>query len=109
MARDLMLQPRNLANLRQGYFTDQQSLIGMDSKRSLKAGSVINPHMVQAPFVIQRHQKVVLSINKPGIAVQMNGIALTKGRLGERIRVRNSSSQKVLQGVVVSSERVLVQ
>ena len=41
-----------------------------------------------------------------GIEVKAEGVALQRGRIGERIRVRNARSAKVLLGTVVDAHTV---
>jgi flagella basal body P-ring formation protein FlgA len=39
----------------------------------------------------------------------MKGLALRKGRKGDRIKVENSNSNRVLYGTVVDSDLVLIE
>lgn len=105
---NLTLQQRNIGNLQRGYYTEIADIIGNISKRSLKAGTVISPSMVNLPFIVQRGQAITLKVKRPGFAVDMKGFALKKGRKGDRIKVKNSSSNKVRYGTVVQSDLVLV-
>lgn len=102
------LQPRNLANLSRGYITSLRDVLGNVSKRSLRAGAALNRSMINLPLIMQRGQTITLRVNKPGISVNMKGIALKKGRLGDKIKVKNSRSEKVLFGTIISSDTVLI-
>ena len=104
----LTLQKRDIATLQRGYFTRLSDVSGNISKRSLKAGTALSPSMINLPIIIQRGQAVTVRVEHPGLAVNMNGIALKKGRRGDLIKVKNSSSNKVLFGRVISSDLVLV-
>lgn len=104
----LTLQQRNIGGLQRGYFTSLMQVTGNISKRSLKAGTALNPSMVDLPLIIQRGQLVTLRVEHPGLAVNMKGIALKKGRKGDVIKVKNSSSNRVLFGTVVHADLVLI-
>lgn len=104
----LILQERNIALLQRGFFTDINDIRGNVSKRSLKAGAIVSPDMIRPPLIIERGQQVVIEVNKPGIQVRMKAVALRDGRAGDRIRVRNLSSERVLYATVVSADLVTV-
>ena len=105
----LSLQKRNIGTLHRGYFQSFDDVTGMISKRSLKPGLTILPSMVENPVIIQRGQLITLQVNSTAIKVEMAGEALQKGRLGDLIKVKNTSSKKTLQGRIVSSDVVIVQ
>ena len=107
-ASSLTLQQRDIGSLQRGYFTSLAEVAGNISKRSLKAGTALSPSMVELPIIIRRGQAVTLRVERPGFAVNMKGIALKKGRKGDVIKVKNSSSNKVLFGTVIHSDLVSV-
>jgi flagella basal body P-ring formation protein FlgA len=104
----LVLQQRNIADLHRGYFTSFDQVTNNISKRSLRAGAALNPSMVDLPIIIKRRQAITLRADRVGFSVDMKGQALKKGRQGDRIKVQNSSSGKVLYGTIISSDLVLV-
>jgi flagella basal body P-ring formation protein FlgA len=104
----LTLQQRNIGGLQRGYFTNLNEVFGQVSKRSLKAGTVLNPSMIDLPIIIQRGQLVTLRVEHPGLTVNMKATALKKGRKGDLIKVKNNSSNRVLFGTVVHADLVLV-
>lgn len=99
---------RNLAKLPQGYFIDPERLVGMKLKRNVAGGLPLSPTMVAAPQVIKRGQRVTLVANTGSVAVTMSGKALANGAAGERIRVKNLSSKRIIEGLVTSSGEVIV-
>jgi flagella basal body P-ring formation protein FlgA len=105
---DITLQQRNIGKLQRGYYTDFKDIIGNISKRSLKAGTAVSPSMINLPIIVKRGQTMTLRVERPGFAVNMKGIALKKGRKGDSIKVKNSSSNKVLFGTIVHGDLVLV-
>jgi flagella basal body P-ring formation protein FlgA len=65
--------------------------------------------MIDLPLIIKRGQTVTLRAERPGFTVNMKGLALRKGRKGDRIKVENSNSNRVLYGTVVDSDLVLIE
>ncbi len=98
----------NLAKLPQGYFDDPTEVIGMRLRRNLTAGQPLVPAMLKAQRLIQRGQRVTMVARGNGLEVRMPGEALAHGARGQRIRVRNLSSKKVVEGVVTEEGEVRV-
>jgi flagella basal body P-ring formation protein FlgA len=105
-AGDLRMEERNLATLPMGYVTDPTQIEGTQARRTLGAGTVLTPNAVEAPRLVQRGQRVVLTANAGSIQVRVGGEALADATLGERVRVRNLSSRRVVEGVVVGEALV---
>lgn len=111
--RDTLLAPehlatiaRDVAGLSSGFFTRAEELIGHRVKRSAAAGTVLTPALVHRPPLIERGDRVTLASGSSAVAVSAPAEALAAGRRGERLRVRNLSSGKVVEAVVVSRGRV---
>lgn len=107
-AADLTPISRDAASLPHGYFVDAEALLGMELRRAVRAGEPLTPSVVSAPPLVQRGQQVLLSAGSDAISVSLQAQALEDGAAGELIRVRNLSSQKVLEAEVVGPHRVRV-
>lgn len=70
--------------------------------RPLPAGAVLTPAAIASPRIIQRGDRVLLTADVGGISVRVGGQALMHGTLGDRVRVRNLSSQRVVEGLVLA-------
>lgn len=99
-SRHVHLESRNLDALASGYFTSADEVLDMVLRRAVQAGQVVTPHMVEAQRLIQRGQEVTLIVEGTALAVRAKGTALGDAAEGERVQVRNSSSQEVVEGVV---------
>ncbi|MBK1691551.1 flagellar basal body P-ring formation chaperone FlgA [Ectothiorhodospira mobilis] len=100
---DVRLERRDLDGLHSGYLVDPQRVQGMVLRRSLQAGTVLTPQLVEPRQLVHRGQKVTLMAQNPAISVRVRGEALGDGAYGERVRVRNLSSGRVVEGRVLSS------
>lgn len=105
---DLVAVERDVTRLRRGYFTDKKRLVGQKARQSLVAGQIITPSMIEADTLIRRGQTVTLSVANNRLNIQMAGKALSDGALHQRIRVENTNSGRVVEGVVRSREHVEV-
>lgn len=111
--RDTLLAPEHLetrhhdiVGLTAGFFSRPEELIGHRVKRSAAAGTVLTPSLVHRPPLIERGDRVTLVSGSSAVAVSAPAEALSDGRQGDRLRVRNLSSGKVVEGVVMSRGRV---
>lgn len=97
---DIRIDERNIGALSGGYLLDPSRALGMELRRNLPVGTVLTANAVTAARIIQRGQSVTLIAEGASVTVRMNGEALEDGTAGTRIRVRNLSSKRVVEGVV---------
>jgi flagella basal body P-ring formation protein FlgA len=107
-ADDLRLAERDIARLRDDYFVDPGAVIGQEVRQMLRAGDVVGQRAVRPATVIRRGQTLMIEASDGTVTVSMRGEALQNGRRGELIRVRNLSSQRVIDARVVGPDRVRV-
>lgn len=101
-AADLKVEARDIGNLQQGYFDDTGLVAGMIARRTIKLGDLINSHMVKRPYMVKRGESVFLVVKTPGLQVQMKGKALGNATKGNTVRVRNLSSDRIVEGVATA-------
>lgn len=106
---DINMVRHDIGAISKEFFTDADAVIGQQIRRQLRAGTILNADMLNNPIVINRGEQVTIRTQKPGISIEMKGVALEQGRSGERIRVRNDRSGKVVTGTVAAAGLVLVQ
>ena len=107
-AADLRLEDRDLDNLVSGYFTDLSAVVGMQMRRSIKPGQPLNRLSVAAPKLVRRGERVTVLAVADGLQVRMQAEALADGAQGERIRVRNLGSKRVIEAMVAAEGIVRV-
>lgn len=103
---DVALESRDVARLRNGYFTEASALAGLRLKYPVSAGSVLKPSMLAAEILIRRGQSVTLVAQSEALSIEMAGKALSDGAMNQRIRVENTNSGRVVEGLVRSPEHV---
>ena len=75
-------------------------MLGKVLTRSGSAGQILHPALLAGSVAVRRGQQVILLANSGGVLVRMTGTAVVDGDVGERIQVRNSSSTRIVEGVV---------
>jgi len=91
-----------------GYHTDPAELVGMVATRQINANSVITPADVAREQIIRRGDRVTLVSENRGFSVSARGEALTAAGVGDRLRVRNLNSQRIVEGIVQSRDEVRI-
>jgi flagella basal body P-ring formation protein FlgA len=107
-AADIALQRRRVSANARDYLSDTTMAVGQIAVRPVVTGQMLTARALRRPHLIRRGDRVVLSAGNPSIAVRVKGEALQDGVAGDRINVRNLSSERVIQGVVTSAGEVVV-
>jgi flagella basal body P-ring formation protein FlgA len=94
--------------LRFGYITDKNDIIGMVASRRISADTVITPRMLTKPKLVKRGEKVQIIAEVDGVVIRVEGEALEDGAKGDIIRVRNTSSRKIIEAEVIAPGKVKV-
>ena len=80
----------------------------MTLRRPLAAGTPLTRQALAPPLVVRRGQQVVLLAETAGLQVRSSGTALADAARGERVRVKNSRSRRIVEGVAVDAATVRV-
>ncbi len=97
---DIKKQTRDIAALRQGYLVDTKPLIGQQVKYATSMGSVVTLNSVRPQKIVRRGEQIMLVASVGKMEVRMNGTALADAQLGQKVKVKNSSSKRVVEGIV---------
>ena len=106
-AADLRAEDRDITRLGYGYVDNMDQLAGRTLARSLPAGSVLTPSALGGRLTVRAGDHVQLVARLGGIEVRAAGVALGSGDDGARLRVRNSSSGRVIDAMVSAPGKVV--
>ena len=105
-AEDVRLAEVTVEDADTVYLKEVAEVSGRVPTRFLSSGKPLVATVLQAARVLEAGDPVTLVTRYHGIEVKAEGVALQRGRIGERIRVRNARSAKVLLGTVVDAHTV---
>ena len=105
---DVRLETRDMAALPVAPLTESSQAVGKLAKRVLGIGTVISVNELQVPRLVRRGDRITILAAESGIEIRANGEALMDGAEGDRIRVRNSLTDKVIQATVMAAGLVQV-
>ena len=89
-----------------GLILNKDDLIGKRLGKSISANRPLFFSNLAKDWVIEKHSLIMIEKKINSITVKTEGIALENGDLGEKIRVKNVKSGKVLQGFVKNEKKV---
>lgn len=101
-SQDVVLKVQDIAPLNGLFLTNPQDATGQTVKRRINASQIVTPALLEQPVMVERGQNVLITARLEGIEASTSGEAMKQGRKGEVIRVRNTSSQRIVDAVVVS-------
>ena len=99
---------REVSRINSQYYSSTQSPIGLIAKRPLRVGDVLSFQALEKPLAIKRGDKVVVIARKNGLEIRATATALSSAAEGDRVKVRNISSDKVMEGTLFENSIVYV-
>ncbi len=95
------LVEREISNQNQKHFSNLKDIIGRQARRTIRPDRVINSSMLQQAYLVHKKEPVLIFAQNRRISISMKGTALKNGRYNDIIRVRNNSSKKIIDAVVI--------
>ncbi len=107
-ADKIRLIEQEIKNRNSKYFVDLDNILGKEARRTIRPNRVINSSMLQEALMIHKKESVLIYAKNSNIRISMKGTALKNGRYNEMIKVRNNSSNKIIDAIVVDRGVVAV-
>ncbi|MCS7199868.1 MAG: flagellar basal body P-ring formation chaperone FlgA [Caldimicrobium sp.] len=99
---EIEMEVKALSRLPHDVFFRREEVLGKETRMGLKAGTVLRSSYLTLPTLVKRNQEVEIIAKGQAFMVKAKGVALQNGRLSEFIKVKNLSSQRVIQAKVVA-------
>lgn len=103
---DLRIEEREVTQVRGRCLKDKKEAVGHVVSRMVQEGALLSENMLKQQLVVESGALVTIVSHYNGIEVHVSGVALGRGRVGQKIRVRNAASRKVLTATVVDASTV---
>jgi flagella basal body P-ring formation protein FlgA len=104
----ITFQKHNIARLKNGYYSKNSALQQLQARRNLVRGAVLTPSNLSPLLMVRSGQQVTLVLSYNGLQIKSTGKALQSATLGQLVRVRNSQSLKIVEGVVAGEGLVRI-
>ena len=88
--------------------TDPARIVGMAAKRSIPANRPVSQNDLQSPRIVAKGEIVTMVLSTPIMRLTAKGKAMQHGSIGDTIRISNTQTNVVIDGVVTGPGRVRV-
>ena len=99
---------REVSKIRRGYYTDYDQVINKQATRNLAPGTILNAGFLKEPKIIRRGEKVTILASSKSFEIKMTGLAMMDGLKGQRIRIKNEKSRRIIEATVIEPGLVSV-
>jgi|GEM_PF-3145291 len=105
---DIVWQKMPISRLTRDTVLTAEEIIGKTPTRMLGTTRIIKADDLRVPPVITRQSTVHMNYKSKNLTIQAVGQALEDGAVGDKIRVRNTSSGTMLEGIVTAAGQVQI-
>lgn len=98
----IILMEQEISHQNQKHFSILANITGREARRTIRPNRVINSSMLQEALLVHKKEAVLIYAKSPALQISMKGTALKNGRYNEMIKVRNNSSNKIIDALVTA-------
>jgi flagella basal body P-ring formation protein FlgA len=102
---DVSLEERDVLANGGHALLDLGEAIGQTPRRNLPTGFTLSSSSIEMPILVKRGERLNLAARAGGITVTAAAEAMSDGRSGEQIRVRNLQSRRIIDATVTGPGR----
>ena len=103
---DVSVESMEVTQYRQGFATQAEDIIGKEVKYAVTKGDAFRTSSLNAPMAIKRGDEVTVEAYAGSIRVVTNATAVSDGRIGQQIRVKNTQSARIVNAKVIGPGKV---
>lgn len=96
-----IVSPTDLTAMRRAV-----NIIGMEAVRTFYQGQPLDEKLLRKPTIVKRNAIVQMAFSQGAMTINAEGRALDQGGLGDRIRVMNLSSKRVVTATISGPDSV---
>ena len=89
-----------------GSFTNISEAIGRKAKFNLARGAILKSRQLAMVYPVEKGKAVIVIADNSRVSITVNAIALERGQIGDMVRVKNATSGKVLNAIVLGEKKV---
>lgn len=104
---DLSTEIKAVGDFRLGFALTPDTIIGKEMKVAINKGELFRNSALDSPRVIKRGDTVSMEANAGDISVRTSGTAVSDGRIGQQIRIKNNQSARIINAKVVGVGKVV--
>ncbi|WEM42992.1 flagellar basal body P-ring formation chaperone FlgA [Photobacterium sp. DA100] len=99
-AEDITLKATDIATINREFFASPEGYLGQRALRQIRRGQQLSPSHLSPAYLVSAGDKVIIQASNGEFSATTPGIALEGGYAEQQIRVRNTSSGKVIRAAI---------
>jgi flagella basal body P-ring formation protein FlgA len=105
---DIKLTRVNVLNLSSDLLSAKSDVIGKFTTKPISPNELFRSSYTKSESLVKAGSAVILTYRKGSLKATAKGVSLVDGAKGDEIKIRNSSSNNIVEGVVVGRGQVEV-
>ena len=105
---DFVMARMNVSKLPKESFDVKKEIVGKEATRNISKGDIFSNTTLVSPPVVRNGDKIKIVYETPLLSAIVTGVALQDGAKQEKIKIKNDSSNKILEGYVMAQGLVRV-
>ena len=104
----LAIEKKDVSKLRGDFITQVEQIENKQAARQMQKGAILGLKSFIEPKLIKRGDKIIITSMQPTFSIRMNGVAMMDGTKGQRIRIKNENSGRIINAMVIEAGLVAV-
>jgi len=100
-ASNIKRERKEITALNGNYLTDIAHISGYVAKRNIRPNEILQARQIVKSKFVKRGELVTIIAETGGINVRMTGKAMGDATEGQNVKVKNSNSKRIVEGVAV--------
>lgn len=105
---DVTVATMDITDRTNQFLTKTDDALGKRVARALAPGEMVNPGTLANPVLVRRGAEVIVRARTGELEIQASGKALSDGAVGQRVRVQNVTSLRIVEGWVMADGSVSI-
>ncbi len=95
-------------DIQHNMITKKENMIGLTPRRAAYAGKYLPQGSLIKPQLVKRGESVSITFREGPLVLSAKGKALSSGAIGDRVRVSNANSSRIVDAEITGSNQVVV-
>lgn len=104
---DIIMIKKKISNIN-GLIIEKNDLVGRKLKKSVSANRALYHSSLKKDWLIEKDSHVLIENNLPSITIRAEGIALENADFGEKLKVKNLKSGKIVFGFAENKKKIIL-
>ena len=104
---DIIMIKKKISNIN-GLIIEESDLVGRKLKKSVSANRALYHNSLKKDWLIEKDSHVLIENNLPFITIRAEGIALENADFGDKLKVKNLKSGKIVFGFAENRKKILL-